>query len=76
MRTDGTSIVATDRWLPPGELLNFIRLPEIHNLEERFATKRGNARGGSSLGYPAGGQGRKLGGTFLGEGGETSLVVL
>lgn len=47
MRADGTSIVATDRWLPPGEFLYFIRLPEIRELEERFATERGNARGGA-----------------------------
>ena len=49
MRADGTSIVATDRWLPPQEFLDFIGLPEIRKLEERFATKRGSARGGSSL---------------------------
>jgi hypothetical protein len=47
MRTDGTSIIATDWSLPLREFLVFIGLPETHKLKERFLTKRGNARGGA-----------------------------
>ncbi len=64
IQNDGTSIVATDRLLPPGEVLGFIGLPEIRKLEERFATKRSNALSGGLSTLSGGSSGEETRGAF------------